>query len=329
MSRHLWADRGNSVWALCCEQEFDSARVKVLAFATWYALVCENRTDDDTSAGSLARDGGDTLPPDGLYDVTLSADGDAPPWSAYPDSLLDGDPGQSANASSCADDAQVLELTEQGWWWGSGWHLADKTEGAKAKLCHIIPPSPRTAKLQARRQRGTGKSEFRCYPTAALDNCVLNATAAGVDALMRLSCANADCAEQLEWMEQQVLALQNLKQEQEAEIQGFKNQKVRERQKILEREREERQKRADCTRFLLEQLHAREHTFELQHASKSTHPEQTAYLKSEQPTEQNYKGHVRMSSAYLMPYTPLASEVLQVKNGPWQGARFRCGEMSG
>ena len=321
----------------------------MLAFATWYALVCENRTDDDTSAGSLARD--DDKLPDGLYDVTLSADGDAPPWSAYPDGLLDGDPGQSANASSCADDAQVLELTEQGWWWGSGWHLADKTEGDKAKLCHIIPPSPRTAKLQARRQRGTGKSKFRCYPTAALDNCLLNATAAGVDALTRLSCANADCAEQLEWMDQQVLALQNLKQEQEAEIQGFKNQKVLERQKI-ERENEERQKRADCTRFLLEQLRAREHAFELQQASKSTHPEQTDYPQSEQPTglptleeaglgevvlgervvqptEHKYKGHVRMPSTYLMPCTPLASEMLQVKNGLWQGARFRYGEMSG
>ena len=48
MGRHLWVERGNSVWVVCFAQEFDSARVKVLAFATWYALVCENRTDDNT-----------------------------------------------------------------------------------------------------------------------------------------------------------------------------------------------------------------------------------------------------------------------------------------
>jgi len=391
MGRHLWVERGNSVWVVCFAQEFDSARVKVLAFATWYALVCENLTDDDTLAGWRARDG-DT-PPNSLYAVSthgtlesgvsrvrghregegpealsaryltseseimakvpfatptmqaiLSVDRDTPPWSAYPDGLLDGDPEQRGKASSCAHDAKVLELTEQGWWCGSGRHLADKTEGSKAKLCYIIPPLPRTAKLQARRQRGTGKSEFRCYPTAALDDCVLNATSAGVDALMRLSCANADCAEQLEWMEQQLLALQNLKQEQEAEIQGLKNQKALERHKILEREREERQKRADCTRFLLEQLHA----------DKSTHPKQAASPESGQPTvqpgptlekaglgevvlgeqvlqptEHKFKDHVRTSSTYLVPYTLLASEVLQVQNGPWQGARFRCGEMSG
>jgi len=240
------------------------------------------------------------------------------------------------------DDTQTLEQTEQGLWWGSGRHLAYTTEDPRASFCHILPPSPRTSQQQAHRQQlRTGQSKFRCHSTAALDDKVFDATEVGLDALMRLSCANADCAEQLEWMEQQVLALQILKQEQEAEMQGLKN------KKLQERELEVRQTKASVNcRLPQTQRHppapqAPAHHLLPHHAQARMDPERAAPEKVEwhsdfgdvvlKQTEHEYSGDrcVSTTLTYVKPQAPVASEMLQVQarrveDGPsWQGARFR------